>query len=46
MDNSKKDIVFIIDDNPENIKVLGSLLDEKGYEPVVFLNAKIALESI
>ncbi len=46
MDNSKKDIVFIIDDNPENIKVLGNLLEKNGYDPVVFLNAKIALESI
>ncbi len=46
MDNSKKDIVFIIDDNPENIKVLGNLLEKNGYAPVVFLNAKIALKSI
>ncbi len=46
MENSEKDIVFIIDDNPENIKVLGNLLEKNGYDPVVFLNAKIALESV
>ena len=46
MDNAKKDIVYIIDDNPDNIKMLGCLLEEKGYEPVVFLNARTALGSI
>ena len=46
MANTNKDIVFIIDDNPSNIKVLGNLLEEKGYEPVVFLNAKTAIDSI
>ena len=46
MDNAKKDIVFIIDDNLSNIKVLGNLLEEKGYEPIVFLKAKTALDSI
>ena len=46
MDNAKKDVVFIIDDNSSNIKILGNLLEEKGYEPVVFLNAKTALDSI
>ena len=29
---SKKKLILIIDDNPENIKVLGNFLTNNGYE--------------
>ena len=46
MSKGKKDIVFVVDDNPENIKLLGNMLEEKGYEPMVFLSAMSALKVI
>ncbi len=45
--NSKKiDIIYVIDDKLENIKILGNLLAENRYEPMVFLSAQAALKSI
>ncbi len=45
--NSKKiDIIYVIDDKLENIKILGNLLVENRYEPMVFLSAQAALKSI
>jgi len=44
--NEEKDIVYVVDDGAENIKILGNVLESNGYEPVVFLRAKDALESI
>jgi len=46
MNKEKRDIVFAVDDSPENIKILGSVLEKNGYEPVVFLRAENALDSI
>ncbi len=46
MDSRKKNIIYVIDDKLENIKLLGTLLIENKYEPMVFLSAKDALESI
>ncbi len=47
MDNLvKKDMIFVVDDNPENIKVIGKMLEGHMYEPMVFLSAKAALKSI
>ena len=30
--NSKKDLILIVDDNPQNLQFLGSLLTENGYK--------------
>ncbi len=46
MDSREKNIIYVIDDKLENIKLLGTLLIENKYEPMVFLSAKDALESI
>lgn len=42
--NSKKPLVVVVDDNPSNIRVIGKILDENGYEPAVFLNGAKAME--
>lgn len=43
MKNDAKPLVLIVDDNPQNLQVLGSILSKNGYEPVVFLNGSDAL---
>lgn len=39
-------LICVVDDNPENLKVLGALLRENGYDPAVFLDGQEALEFI
>jgi DNA-binding response OmpR family regulator len=46
MNNRKKPLIMVVDDNPSNIQVLGSILDKNGYEPSVFLNGMDALDSL
>lgn len=43
MGSKKDELVLVVDDNPQNIKLLGTLLEKNGYEPAVFLNCKEAL---
>ncbi len=45
MQNDKK-LILIVDDNPENIKMLGSLLIKNGYEIGVSTGGHKALEFI
>ena len=45
MEDSKKELL-IVDDNPENLKVLGAMLREEGYGVRVAKNGKQALTSI
>ncbi len=35
MPTKNEDTVLIVDDNPQNLKILGNILREKGYVPVV-----------
>ena len=44
MKNTEKPLIMIVDDNPQNIKILGNVLDENGYDTAVFLNGKSAIE--
>jgi len=46
MSNREKPLVMVVDDNPHNIQVLGSILEQNGYEPTVFLNGQDALNSL
>jgi len=46
MDNNKRDKIFVVDDKLENIKILGNLLEKNRYEPMVFLSARTALETL
>jgi two-component system, sensor histidine kinase and response regulator len=38
--------ILIVDDNPQNLQVLGKLLHEKNYEIEFAINGKAALEWI
>ncbi len=42
----KKQTVFIVDDNPENLRVLGNIVAENGYIPCFAPNGAIALASV
>jgi len=42
----KKPFVCVVDDNPQNLKVLGTLLKKNNYEPAVFLSGKEFLKFI
>lgn len=42
----EKPLILVLDDNPENLKVIGNILAENGYEPNVFLNSQKALTSL
>ncbi|MCP4689577.1 MAG: response regulator [Desulfobacterales bacterium] len=44
MAGGEKSLIMIVDDNPQNIRVLGNTLEEHGYEPAVFLSGQEALE--
>ncbi len=44
--SEEKDLVLIVDDNPQNLQFLAEILDNKGYEPAVALNGREALEFI
>ncbi|THB76845.1 MAG: response regulator, partial [Desulfobacteraceae bacterium] len=46
MDEHGIPCIFIADDNPNNVKVLSSMLEAKGYDTRVALNGEQALESI
>ncbi len=36
---SKKEMILVVDDNPQNIRIIGQILENNNYEPVVFLDA-------
>src|SRR5438477_10929317 len=38
--------ILVVDDTPQNIKLLGDLLKSKGYEETRAANGELALESI
>ncbi len=44
MDNREKEMILIVDDNPQSIKLLGSILDLKGYATAVATSGKEALQ--
>ncbi|MCP4350306.1 MAG: response regulator [Desulfobacterales bacterium] len=46
MNSKEKPLILIVDDNPQNLQFLGSLLADKGYEPAVALNGVKALDFI
>ncbi|RKZ78409.1 MAG: hybrid sensor histidine kinase/response regulator, partial [Candidatus Parabeggiatoa sp. nov. 1] len=46
MSNKKKPLVLIVDDNPENLKVLGNILKENGLSTAFALNGTKALTSV
>ncbi len=41
---AEKPLIMIVDDNSQNIKVLGSILEGNGYDTAVFLNGESAIE--
>ena len=43
MDDTKKSIILIVDDNFENLQVLGNTLKERGYIPAFAQSGEIAL---
>jgi DNA-binding response OmpR family regulator len=44
MNDREKDMILIIDDNPQSIKLLGNILDSKGYSTAVAMNGTEALK--
>ncbi len=46
MSQDKKSLVLIVDDMPENCKLLGNLLKEHGYNPAVAPNGQRALDFV
>jgi signal transduction histidine kinase len=46
MNLENKATILIVDDNPQNLKVLGNILRENGYVPVVAQNGFQALEFV
>ena len=43
MNRNDKPLILIVDDNPQNIQVLGSILEKNGYETAVAMSGKQAL---
>ena len=41
----EKHVILIVDDTPENLRVLGDLLEQQGYEVMVATNGSDALEN-
>jgi len=41
---NEKPLIMIIDDNNENIQVLGNILEQNGYDTAVFLDGKSAIK--
>ena len=39
-------LVMIVDDNPENLRTLTSVLETQGYETRAAINGELALEAI
>ncbi|HID98921.1 MAG TPA: hybrid sensor histidine kinase/response regulator [Thiotrichaceae bacterium] len=46
MNNQKKPLVLIVDDNPQNLKMLGNILKEKPYRQALAQNGTEALDFI
>lgn len=46
MKNIKKDMILIVDDNPQNLKLLGNILESNNYDTAIAMNGKQALEFI
>ncbi|OQY46116.1 MAG: diguanylate cyclase response regulator [Candidatus Parabeggiatoa sp. nov. 2] len=44
MSNDEKSLILMVDDNQQNLQVLGNLLKENGYKPVAAQNGTNALE--
>ena len=44
MPEEEKALILVVDDNPQNIQVLGNLLENRGYELAFFLSGFQALE--
>jgi DNA-binding response OmpR family regulator len=44
MNEKEKDMILIVDDNPQSIKLLGSVLDARGYATAVATNGMEALK--
>lgn len=44
MKKKERPVILIVDDNPQNLQMLGSTLDEAGYEAAVAMSGKEALE--
>ncbi|MCK5877437.1 MAG: diguanylate cyclase [Candidatus Marithrix sp.] len=42
----KKSLILIVDDNPQNLQVLGSILKEHGYKPAAAQNGEKAIEFV
>lgn len=40
-----KDVILIVDDTPENLRVLGDMLDQQGYEVRIATSGPSALEN-
>ncbi len=46
MNDKKKSLILIVDDNPQSLQLLGNLLLENGYEPAAALNGENALNFV
>ena len=46
MAETRKPIILLVDDNPHNLRVLTEMMEESGYEPVISLSGKKALEIV
>lgn len=44
MNNREKELILIVDDNPQSIKLLGNILDSKEYATAVAMNGVEALK--
>jgi diguanylate cyclase (GGDEF)-like protein len=44
MNDDEKSLILMVDDNQQNLQVLGNLLKKNGYKPVAALNGPNALE--
>ena len=40
---SKKPMVLIVDDNPQNVQVLGNIIEKEGYDIAVSMTGKESL---
>ncbi len=43
---TEKPVILVVDDNPQNIQVVGSILVENGYSPQAVMSGKQALKSL
>ncbi|MDM8565442.1 diguanylate cyclase [Candidatus Halobeggiatoa sp. HSG11] len=43
---TKKPLILIVDDNPQNLQVLGSMLKEHGYKPAAAQNGNKAIDFV